>query len=334
VSCEELADKSGYVLTTKSYDATQNAWVTSSVTIKHGTDGIDGENGADAPAVGVKQDTDGNWYWTIGTGENNWLLDAAGNKVRANGIDGEDGKDGKTPVFAIKDGNLYYTYDGEDASADKWILLGDVTGEDGEDGADALTKVEGETDANGQYTGKVTITLSNGTVLAPGSTERGVWKPFVDRLSAHGAWEKVEIPSDESVNLIQPTLWESQSGCVHALMRSNDGHIYRSDSTDFGATWCKAYQTPHPNNNSGIDCAYTKDGVLFLVCNPVTTNWGQRTPLSIFASRDNGITFTEELQLENVPGEFSYPAVITHGDRLYVSYTYQRSFIAFCEIEM
>ena len=178
------------------------------------------------------------------------------------------------------------------------------------------------------------ILLSNGTVLAPGSTERGVWKSFVDRLPMNGEWEKVDIPSDESVNLIQPTLWESQNGCVHALMRSNDGHIYRSDSTDFGVTWCKAYPTPHSNNNSGIDCTYTADKTLILVCNPVQTNWGKRTPLSIFTSRDNGITFTEALRLETAPGEYSYPAVITHGDKLYVSYTYQRSFIAFCEIEM
>ena len=52
--------------------------------------------------------------------------------------------------------------------------------------------------------------------------------------------------------MIQPTLWEDSTG-VHMLIRSNAGKIYKSDSTDFGMTWCKAYETPYPNPNSGID---------------------------------------------------------------------------------
>ena len=73
-----------------------------SVTIyngKDGADGKDGQNGADGmdgkdgvngqdgitPIIGVKQDTDGIWYWTI-NGE--WLLNN-GEKVKAVGTDGK-----------------------------------------------------------------------------------------------------------------------------------------------------------------------------------------------------------------------------------------------------
>lgn len=49
-----------------------------------------GKNGTSAPTVGVRPDSDGNYYWTL---DGEWLL-ADGQKVRANGLDGKDGKDG------------------------------------------------------------------------------------------------------------------------------------------------------------------------------------------------------------------------------------------------
>ena len=54
------------------------------VTIHNGKPGDPGTPGH-TPAIGLKQDTDGNWYWTL---DGNWLLDGSGNKVRANGTDG------------------------------------------------------------------------------------------------------------------------------------------------------------------------------------------------------------------------------------------------------
>ena len=41
------------------------------VTIRHGEKGVDGEKGTDGitPVIGVKQDTDGNYYWTVKTGD-------------------------------------------------------------------------------------------------------------------------------------------------------------------------------------------------------------------------------------------------------------------------
>lgn len=69
------------------------------ITIYHGKDGNDGQDGADGtngkdgttPTIGVKQDADGVYYWTL-NGE--WLTDAQGNKIKAEGKDGKDGSDG------------------------------------------------------------------------------------------------------------------------------------------------------------------------------------------------------------------------------------------------
>ena len=68
------------------------------VTIHNGKDGVNGKNGIDAvfPDISVKQDTDGNWYWTL---DGEWLLDTNNNKVRANGEKGEPGEDGDNIEF-------------------------------------------------------------------------------------------------------------------------------------------------------------------------------------------------------------------------------------------
>ncbi len=106
-----------------------------SVTIYHGRDGVDGEDGINgtSPSIGVRQDTDGIYYWTL---DGEWLLDATGKKVQAvvcdgsdgaageDGSAGSDGEDGKTPQLKIENGYWYVSYDGE-----KWTQLGKATGE-------------------------------------------------------------------------------------------------------------------------------------------------------------------------------------------------------------
>ena len=172
---------------------------------------------------------------------------------------------------------------------------------------------------------------SSGAILAPASDERGVWRSFIDRFDGEG-WKKCPIPVSEEtgrVHMIQPTLWEDEDG-VHALMRTLNSFIYRSDSKDGGKTWCEAYKTDIPNNNSGIDCTKTDDGAIYLVCNPVQRG---RTPLSLLLSRDGGATFEKALDLETEACEFSYPAVVSRGNRLFLTYTYDRKSIAYCEID-
>ena len=176
---------------------------------------------------------------------------------------------------------------------------------------------------------------SDGRVLAPASTEcGGVWRCFVDEFDGEN-WIKREISvENEHVGVIQPALWECPAGHIHALMRSNQGRVYRADSADGGRTWCACYSTDLPNNNSGLDCVMTENGTLVLVCNPVEQTGGTRTPLSVLVSTDNGDTFTKVLDLETAQGEFSYPAVVAKGERLYISYTYRRQSIAFCELTL
>ena len=124
------------------------------ITIYHGKDGANGADGADGkdgytPLIGVKQDTDGVYYWTL---DGEWLLDKDGNKVKAvgadgkdgangadgtngadgaDGADGTDGKDGITPQLKIENDYWYISYD----NGASWTELGKATGEDGKDGS-------------------------------------------------------------------------------------------------------------------------------------------------------------------------------------------------------
>ena len=111
------------------------------ITIYHGKDGQDGSDGKDGvtPVVGVKQDTDGIYYWTLNS---DWMKDDNGNKIKAQGVDGSDGQDGTdgtngvTPQLKIEeDGYWYISYD----NGSNWTKLGKATGADGTSG-DAFFK--------------------------------------------------------------------------------------------------------------------------------------------------------------------------------------------------
>ena len=94
------------------------------ITVYHGKDGTAGT----APVIGLKQDSDENYYWTL---NGDWLLDNAGNKIRANGFDGATGDTGAagiTPQLKIENGYWYVSYD----NSGSWMQLGKATGQDGD----------------------------------------------------------------------------------------------------------------------------------------------------------------------------------------------------------
>ena len=200
--------------------------------------------------------------------------------------------------------------------------------------------VPGDTDGRGPAKNKP-ILLADGTWLAPGSREtEGLWRVFTDRSTDGG---RTWIASDEirmdrtritGAGAIQPTLWESAPGYVHMLVRTSCGWICRSDSEDGGLTWSPLRKTSLPNNNSGIDLARDSQGHLLLALNPVGGNWAARTPLSLVASEDNGLTWEPVLDLETEPGEFSYPAVVATPQGFAGTYTAKRETVIFWEAEV
>lgn len=184
------------------------------------------------------------------------------------------------------------------------------------------------------------IQLSSGDWVAGASIEGWRrWDSFIDRspdgLTSWVAGNKIEIDrrNFSGKGLIQPTLWESSPGLVHALFRSTDGRTHRSDSSDDGQTWSTAYPIEVPNNNSGLDLVRMSSGALALICNPVPGNRAARTPLSLLLSGDNGRTWPERIDIETEPGEFSYPSITETETGLAISYTWNRRRIAVATID-
>lgn len=188
------------------------------------------------------------------------------------------------------------------------------------------------------------IQLKSGVILAPASMECDKWRCFVERSEDQGqTWEKSGFINADYNNfngkgMIQPTLWQDSEETVYMLMRSSEGSLFQSESKDEGLTWSNARRTKLPNNNSGIDVTCFGDGGLILVYNPVGENWGARSPIAFSISLDNGKTWSEPEKLEyilcdekiNAPNvEFSYPAVISEGYDVYISYTWKKQTIAF-----
>ena len=115
-----------------------------------GIPGQDGEDGADGytPQVGLTQQADGNWYWTL---DGQLMTDSQGNPIRANGLDGQDGEDGE---------------DGQD-------------GQDGEDGQDGSSGVDGKDAPTPQI--KLGSTITGGTVITDnGGMQAEAWYLSVD----------------------------------------------------------------------------------------------------------------------------------------------------------
>ncbi len=214
-----------------------------------------------------------------------------------------------------------YTYSAETWSAVKELVEGDRSG------------------GRGPVKNKCLVT-SESRIIAGASTEKGDWKAFFDISDDGGkTWSRTDYVKTPkklfgNVQMIQPTMWEDSSG-VHAFFRTKSGRIYRSDSSDGGLTWCEAYETSLPNNSSGIDCVMTDNGWLWLAYNPIGVN-GIRNKLILSVSKDGGKTWEKVKTLEssaNLFAEFSYPAIIAEGNRIFITYTYKREIIKYVTFE-
>ena len=121
------------------------------ITIYHGKDGQDGEDGT-TPTIGVKKDTDGVYYWTL----NGEFIVVDDVKIQAEGKDGTNGTNGTTPQFKIENDYWFVSYD----NGTNWTQLGKATGEDGVGSDSMFSGVDYETS-----TDYIIFTLSNGTQI-------------------------------------------------------------------------------------------------------------------------------------------------------------------------
>jgi predicted neuraminidase len=180
------------------------------------------------------------------------------------------------------------------------------------------------------------VLLADGRLLCPSSKETEIgeedhWQVFVEETSDWGkTWTITEALNDGiTTNAIQPSILTYADGRLQMLCRSRENSLMSFWSMDNGKTWSEIDKTNIPNPNSGTDAVTLKDGRQLLVYNPTINNpgkWGgPRTPLALAVSVD-GKAWKPALVLEDIEGEFSYPAIIqSHDGLVHISYTYKRT---------
>ena len=195
------------------------------ITIYNGAKGDKGDKGdaGATPVIGVSQDTDGLYYWTL-NGE--WLLDGNGAKILAQGVNGndgapgKDGQDGVTPKLKIEDGNWYVSVD----SGATWALLGQATGDKGDQGDSMFKSVTYDDDfvyftladdtllTCPRKAAEFTITFAECGELVENGKEfeveytlsYGDEKTTVEAISNHN-WEAEVVPADATHGVIKIT---------------------------------------------------------------------------------------------------------------------------------
>ncbi|KAB8196002.1 hypothetical protein FH608_011060 [Nonomuraea phyllanthi] len=180
----------------------------------------------------------------------------------------------------------------------------------------------------GWMTGTNPIRMSNGEVLLPIYDEAGsssgfyvfsqdmsTWKAYPED---HASW--IRTPEGS----IQPTVVEVEPGHLVAYMRTGDGAIYKSESTDFARTWSAPVAEPIGNPNSRIAALKLNDGKLVLAYNPWVEH---RSPLRLSLSPDKGRTWENSVDVEAQSGpQFTYPVMTQSGDGfIHMVYSYNRN---------
>jgi alpha-L-rhamnosidase len=190
------------------------------------------------------------------------------------------------------------------------------------------------------------VLLPDGTLLAGSSTEHAGWVVHMERfkgdtqlfrgdrtkklsvpmtiesLADPKSWQKSGPLNDpKEFGAIQPTILVHSPARLQILTRSQQQVITEAWSEDGGRTWGRMTATPLANPSAGIDAVRLRDGRFALVYNPTARG---RERLEIAISTD-GKAWTRGVELENSPGEYSYPAMIQTRDGLiHVTYTWQR----------
>jgi predicted neuraminidase len=182
------------------------------------------------------------------------------------------------------------------------------------------------------------LPLPGGDFLLPIYHERGTDKEHVGEAStslfarfskATRQWSFTEEIHSRLGN-IQPAVVSLSTNHFLAFCRRGGGYGYvpdgftvKTESHDGGLTWSPAVDTEFPNPNSAVDLIKLENGHLVLIYNDSFK--GERMPLTMRVSKDNGKTWPHRRDIVNKPGDTAaYPYMIQSADgRIHGVYTSQ-----------
>jgi predicted neuraminidase len=170
------------------------------------------------------------------------------------------------------------------------------------------------------------VKLSDGRLLMPFYSENKWCSEFMVSENNGEDWDHISEVCSRPGN-IQASVVELGNNELYATMRTGarGKQLWQTRSYDGGKTWSKAEQTNIPNPNSGTDMIKLDTGEILLAFNNSKKN---RTPLSLALSSDGGHSWGTLKNIEDGPGEYSYPSLCQSKDgAIHLTYTYQRKTI-------
>jgi predicted neuraminidase len=180
------------------------------------------------------------------------------------------------------------------------------------------------------------VVLPDGSWLSASSTEgtpTGWRAHFELSRDAGRTWDFVGPVEKGASGLeaIQGSVLFHRDRRLQTLLRTRNGVLATTWSSDNGQTWSPLEPAGLPNPNSGTDAVTLEDGRHLLVYNntgplPETPTKGLRYPLNVALS-DDGRNWRMVLTLEDEPkpNGYAYPAVIQASDGLvHITYTWNR----------
>ncbi|MDQ0455605.1 sialidase family protein [Rhizobium paknamense] len=172
-------------------------------------------------------------------------------------------------------------------------------------------------------------------IQRPGQKWNGSHDTAALGLSYDGGntWQLQDLPQSIGCVHFSPVQGKG-NGLSGFFRRRQADFVYRTQSSDGGASWSKPQATDVPNNNSSIAAIRLRDGRIAMICNPVNAAqsqerrqslydelgvederpdadptggcvpvWGvPRAPVSLCLSADDGLTFPTRLIVEDGPG--------------------------------
>ena len=191
-----------------------------------------------------------------------------------------------------------------------------------------------------KYVGPIAAQFAMRTEDMPAATASGGLPAGKEDIEAPDAGGQAAANGMHPIDCIQPSILKLRDNRLQVLMRTRNGKIATSFSSDNGDTWTPVTLLDVPNNQSGTDAVTLRDGRHVLVYNNFQTlpgtKKGPRTPLSLAVSDDDGLTWHHVLTLEDSPvGQYSYPGMIEgHDGTLHITYTWRRKLVAYKQVKL
>lgn len=163
------------------------------------------------------------------------------------------------------------------------------------------------------------------------------------------SWEPEELlTADDATNIREPAMALRPDGSIVMMTRACPAglgwgtgqeitiYAYRTVSADRGKTWSPPEAGTITNNESKIDLVSWPNDWLLMAYNRTTQlDWHERSPLWLAASKDEGMTWENVIELAPAPGNKCQPAMCRGDDgMLHVIYMHRHTAVEHVVVEL